>query len=618
MKSRSLLLMSVFAAIGLLSANAHAGDRYWSRVEGLTNVKDFAVCGNTVYAASDNGLFRNTDGADDWEQLRSAPSSLVACDGTRVFWQEVAPDFSKVLYISHDALQTFAQSTGLLNPDPEDLAIAGNIALVATINGVDRSTDGGLTFPGAIPVLWDSGGRYHIEAVWTNGSDCVAAGTGGVLASGIWYSATGDAGTWTHVESVFGQNWLSGNGGDVLVSGARWSGGDEALISEDGGATWTALPSPLWGDVEAHYQRPFASGHRILSRYVWDWFDGSDFIFEATGPYFYDADSGIGNDLGAGYYSDGIPLVAAIVETPEPILLMAERYSEIYPNQHGEVWWYNVTGGWAAGFDLTPPYRTSIDVSPRLMTTTGVASATLSLEAYDNAFGGSPSADQVYLLERVITLNAWFSDWSFYSEWEDAYVVETEGWRPFTTSAQWNLHQTYGAHLVYAWYTDAAGNMTDPAVFAGVTTLPATLQLADAGVHGTYISADAGETFTVTAAGTGGDIDIFHWEPPGGGYADHVANTSGHDSLTFTTVNAGFHTLYLWNYVGSGAFDGTVSLSSSKALADTGSKRGDSQPVSTTGTPELPDVSFSERQDIFSDGFESGNTDAWSDVVGNS
>ena len=128
MRSRSALFVTAFAATSLLVANTHAGDRYWSLVEGLTNVRDFAVCGNTVYAASDNGLFRNIDGAEVWQQLRTAPSDLVACDGNRVFWLEMAPpDYIKVLYISHDALQTVTQSTGLLNPDPEDLAIAGNI-----------------------------------------------------------------------------------------------------------------------------------------------------------------------------------------------------------------------------------------------------------------------------------------------------------------------------------------------------------------------------------------------------------------------------------------------------------------------------------------------------------
>ena len=611
MKPRSLI--SISFCIFLISAlTAGAGDRYWSSVDNLTAVRDFAVCGNTVYASSDNGLFRNTTQADVWQQLRTAPSSLVACDGSRVFWHEVAPDYSDVLYISHDGLQTATLSAGLVNPDPEDLAISGNIALVATINGVDRSTDGGLSFPGAYPVLWDSGGGYHIEAVWTNGSDCVAAGTGGSLASGIWYSAGGDAGTWTRVEDVLGQNWLSGNGGDVLVSGARWSGytGDEALISEDGGATWTALPSPYWGDVEAHYQRPFASGQRIFSRYVYEWYDpGSGlFVTESSGPFFYDADSVTGNDLGAGYYPDGVPLAVAIVEAAEPILLVAE--------QDGALWWYRVSGGWPAGFDFTPPYRASIDVSPRLMTTAGPAPVDLSLEAYDNAYGGSPSADQVYLLEQVFTLNVWFSAWSFYGEWESSFVAETAGWRLFTTSSQWDLHQAHGAHLIHAWYTDAAGNMTDPSVFAGVTTLPATLQLADAGVHGAYIWADAGETFTVTTAGAGGDIDIYHWEPPGGGYADNIANTYSHDSLTFTTANTGFHTLYLWNYVGSGAFDGTVSLGRSSATVPTGSGRGNNQALSMTVAPELSDVSYVDSLGIFRDGFESGNTEAWSAVVG--
>jgi len=73
-----------------------------------------------------------------------------------------------------------------------------------------------------------------------------------------------------------------------------------------------------------------------------------------------------------------------------------------------------------------------------------------------------------------------------------------------------------------------------------------------------------------------------------------------------------------WNFVGSGAFDGTVSLSVSKAAADTksGPAKGSSEPVSTTGTPELSDLSFVERLvKIFGDGFESGDTRQWSASV---
>jgi len=579
-----------------------AGDRYWSPVPGLNDLNDVAVCGTTVYAATADGLLVSQGDPEQWNTLRPGETYLVACSGPKVIWEE-ADGLSSVVYVSHDGLATVTASQGLedsISRGLRDLAIAGDTALVATRWGVDRSTDGGLNFPAAYPVLWESSAGYEITAVWTDGTNCAAAGSGGFAGQGIWYSPSGDSGTWTMVLDIGGQEWLSGDASGTIISGDLYgSVNDSGYISTDSGSSWTQLPF-TWGSTPGHYQRPFLSGTRILSRHVYEEFDpgSGQFITHTNGPYFYDTAQSIGNDMDDSLAWEGEILNQAIVEGPDPFLLIASR--------GGEVWWYRCPGGWPAnGFDFTPPLYPNVNTSPRLGTTPPTA-----------GFGVAPyavGADWMYLEEIHYMLQGTFAANTYY--WSLTWVPgpNSGGWVPFATSQPWTMHPGTGTHSIYAWFADAAGNMTDPAVQSATTTFPQSLVLASGEPWGTFMYAVAGESFAIGGTGPSGDIDVHHWEP-GSTWSDDWAATYDNDTLTFTADTTGYHLIMILNYPGAGSFNGTIvaqpavknsstTVPNDKPSAGMGGNAapGDPPPYHESGGVSL----------IFADGFESGSTDRW-------
>ena len=599
---RAIIVATIMT--GAAVSTALAGDMYWSPVPGLTDVKDFAVCGTTVYAATTTGLFRSQGDPESWEQVRSNGATLVACWGQRVIWEEII-GIDSVVYVSHDGLQSVVAANGLddsIISGLRDLAIAGNTALVATLWGVDRSTDGGLNFPSAYPVLWHSSAGYQITAVWTNGTACAAAGSGGFADAGVWYSATGVKDTWNLVLDIGGMEWLNGDGSsNTLVAGDLYGGVvDGGYISTDAGATWMQLPLSWSGPVTGHYQRPFVSDGRILSRHVYEVFDpdSGQFITYTNGPYIYDTDSGVGNDMDASLSSEAELLNQAIVETIDPYLLVAERA--------GAVYWFRVPGGWpAGGFDFTPPFSPSLDVSPRL-TLAPLTAADLHPSAFDAA--------TMYVQELNAVLTVTHDVNGFHTTLIESPGPTTGGWVPYTTSLPWSPDASNGLHVFFAWYADANGNITDPSVAAGVTVVPETLSLGENGAWGTYLYARAGESFTIGATSASGDIDVHHWEP-GSTMSDDWAATWSNDTLSFTADATGYHLVCLLNYAGSGAFSG--SLTAQTGLKDVGLRVPNDKPaeVSSGDAPaEEPPSYYSIIAEfiIFADGFESGDLAAWS------
>jgi len=602
MNTRVLLIVLAVSVAILVSGSAAAGDMYWSAAPGLAGVNDFAVCGTTVYAATALGLLRSEGDPEDWQVLRAAACTLVACSGTRVIWEE-SEGLSSVVYVSHDSLQTMVAANGLddaIVRGIRDLAIAGDTALVATLWGVDRSVDGGFNFPAAYPVLWDSSAGYQITAVWTNGTKCAAAGTGGFAGQGIWYSATGAFDTWNQVLDVGGQAWLSGSGTSTLVAGSLYADVlDTGYISTDGGASWTQLPLS-WAGVAGHYQRPFVSGARILSRHVYEEFDpGSGlFITHTNGPYLYDTDDAVGNDMDPGLASEEEILNQAIVEGPDPYLLIAER--------DGVVWWFRCPGGWPPnGFDFTPPLMPHVNTSPRIGTTpptTDIGVAPFALEAA-----------WMFLEEAHYVVHGTFEGNCF--TWSLSYSPgpNSGGWVPYATSQPWTLHSGSGTHAVYAWFADAAGNMTDPAVQSATTTFPQSLVLSSGEPWGTLMYALAGESFTIGGTGASGDIDVYHWEP-GSFWSDDWAATYDNDTLSFTADETGYHLILILNYPGAGVFNGTIIAQ--PGLKTRSTKILDPKPAASTVGDLPPDEPLPYHQSaavtlIFSDGFEDGGTGQW-------
>ena len=593
----------VFAAfLVTIASPVRAGDMFWSPVADLAGVNDFAVCGTTVYAATATGLFRSNGDPEHWHQLRAAGATLVACSESRVIWEE-SVGLGSVVYVSHDALQSMVAANGLddaISRGLRDLAIAGDTALVATLWGVDRSTDGGLNFPAAYPVLWESSAGYQITAVWTDGTACAAAGSGGFAGQGIWFSTSGESGTWSLVLSTGGQKWLSGSGPDTIVSGDLYSAGnDPGYISTNGGASWSQLPLS-WGSVAGHYQRPFVSGTRILSRHVWEEFDpvSGQFITHTDGPLFYDTAGGWGNDMDGGLPSEEELRNQAIVEGPDPYLLVAER--------DGAVWWFRSPGGWPpTGFDFTPPLYPAVNSTPRVTTTpptTGVAVA-------PSAVG----ATWMYIQEVFDFLSLSYGPNGFEGTLSTVFGPSTGGWVSYATGMSWEMYPGRGTHTFYAWFADDSGNMTDPSVISGSTNFPETLQLGSGQVWGTWMYARGGESFTIGGNAPGGDLDVYHWEP-GSLWCDDWAATWDNDTLIFTADTTGYHLIVLWNYPGASFFDGVITAQPAAGAVAGGLKN--TKPAQAADVEAPPDEPLPFYQSpvatlIFGDGFEDGTTGQW-------
>jgi len=220
------LIFAITAAIIGTAATTEAGDNFWSPAPGVNSVNEFAVCGTTVYAATETGLFRSDGDSEIWTRLRSNWTTHVACDGPKVIWQEII-GLVNTVFVSHDALQSVALVNGLAGAASsgiQDLAIGGDLALATTYWSVFRSADGGFNFPAAYPVLSESSGGYRLSAVWTNGTACAAAGSGGFAGNGVWHSPSGDIYTWVKVLDIGGQSWLDGSGHSTIISGDKYSG----------------------------------------------------------------------------------------------------------------------------------------------------------------------------------------------------------------------------------------------------------------------------------------------------------------------------------------------------------------------------------------------------------
>jgi hypothetical protein len=189
----------------------------------------------------------------------------------------------------------------------------------------------------------------------------------------------------------------------------------------------------------------------------------------------------------------------------------------------------------------------------------------------------------------------------------------TGGWVPYASSLSWEVYPHHGMHTLYAWFADAAGNITDPAVLSGSATFPQTLQLANGQAWGTWMYAKAGESFTIGGTATGGDIDVHHWEP-GSFWSDDWAATWDNDTLSFTADTTGYHTVIIWNYTGASTFDGAI-IAQPGLKTPTDTRMNTKPAEGEAGDPPPDDAPpFYEFIGplIFSDGFESGGVGHWS------
>lgn len=598
MKKLATLCLAV-TLVSLSDSPAEAGDSYWS-IAPIGSVRELAVCGTTVWAATAGGLFRSNGDPEQWTLVHAGGVSEVACDGSRVIWEQ--DGIPGAVYVSHDAVQTVHLVTSLasvVTAGLRDLAIAGDLALAAEFGGVFRSTDGGLTFASAYPVLWDGTGGYQITAVWTNGSDCVAAGSGGSTASGIWHSATGESGSWTRVLDTWGQRWLNGSDASTLISGDLYGGASTVgYVSQDAGASWTQLPIS-WGTTSGRYNRPAISGSRILGSRHYDVFDpdSGTFIPYCDGPLIYDVDTVAGSDMDGGFPSEERIENVAIVETPDPFLLVGEY--------DGLLWWYRLPGGWPAELDFEPPSPGGVTATPRLAARAEPGSASLSLTA--------SGASWMWLAESLYRLTASHSSGMISAQLHLSHLPSQLGWQPFSGNTTFDLGFAHGLHGIHAWFSDDRGNMTDPSVFAAMTTVPSPTRIFEGGCAAFLLYGGAGQSFTVGAsAGGGGDVDVAYFGADGG--TQQACSIGVNDTLSFVTTGSGFHQVYLCNWQGYGTFEGSISAARGASSTATSALTRTRSYTGNLALSEPEGMAFHVLADalIFVNGFEAGDTGGWS------
>lgn len=593
-----------------------AGDLYWSSLD-FVNPYDVDVCGTTVYVASQGGLYRTWGDPEQWQQVWPGEVSRVACDGGTVLFVP-GREWEGPLMVSHDNLQTAHAATGLdafMYLGIEDLDVAGTNAVVAFDHGVLRSTDGGDSFS-IYAVLWESSGDYDLKAVWTDGSACATAGSGGYT-YGIWYSATCERDTFSVVAAVGGQNWLSASG-DTLISGSYYTDEIQTFghVSTDGGASWSPVP---WypGQVNPDFNRPFLSGSLILSSTSYEVYEPAvdDFVGHLDGLYLTDLDTLEGTDMQDGYPDSDEIWFHAIVDTPDPWLLIAESLDAWAPISPAQLRWLRSPGGWPSPLDLAPPTAGSLTAAPSLATLAQAPSASLTLSA--------DGASRTRLVAGRYTLS---SDWIDNTIWVDTelQLLDVGGdWEPYGSFRSVPFDGVPGQYVFHAWFADDRGFMSDPSVWDATTVLPATLTLGEHQCVGYWLYAEQGESFTFGAAspGGGGDLDILWWWVPGYGWAGFSTAAGANDVLNVTAPADGFYDLFLCNYPGNGTFSGALVASGgrSEIPLDLGTLPQNTPPSGTD--VELSDgaTSFGDwlqvYSSVFADDFESGGTSQWSAAV---
>ncbi len=245
------------------------------RSEGITdrsaNALAFDASARTLYVATDNGVFRSSDGAERWAQAREGLGMK-----TRINALALDPANPRVLYASN-GLDVFRSADGaaMWTPIRKDFqvntSIGGLFGLVVVPGtpetvfvGVDRflwrSAEGNTTFEKcctSIPLA-------RVQAmVYDPSTKAVYAGTDG---EGVWKSADGGV-SWVEARAGLSnanvQALVIDPSSPATLYAATWKKG--VYRTSDGGKSWTRVGGdPPHPDVMALALDPAGPGRVIV------------------------------------------------------------------------------------------------------------------------------------------------------------------------------------------------------------------------------------------------------------------------------------------------------------------------------------------------------------------
>lgn len=198
-------------------------------------VEDFAVYGNTIYAATYGGVLQSTNGTD-WEHtswgLMEGDIQSVAATSTKIF----AGTWGDGIYIKDAAGGIWQHCSQLTNISVQCFAVIGNNVFAGTYStGVWLSTDNGANWTQVNNGLTGS----QVECFAVKGTDIFA----GVEGGGVFRS-TNNGANWTSANAGLPSDSpisLAVNGNDLYVG--LWANG--IYTSPNDGQGWLPFGDPV-------------------------------------------------------------------------------------------------------------------------------------------------------------------------------------------------------------------------------------------------------------------------------------------------------------------------------------------------------------------------------------
>ena len=179
--------------------------------------------------------------------------------------------------------------------------------------------------------------------------------------------------------------------------------------------------------------------------------------------------------------------------------------------------------------DTLPPHIVALTITAQLVVTT-TPEVMLHLVAQDEP-GGS-GLRWVYLAEYVMVARSWM-------------LAQTSDWQPFATSLSWQLAPCGGAHYLYVWVADTAGNISPEPADLLVNYLPASDRVGQGQARVYRFPLAAGQTLSATLTPIPpGDADLYLWALDGSLLASSTA--AGPDQLSYTAVEEGLFQLEVY------------------------------------------------------------------------
>ncbi|MFA5834679.1 MAG: T9SS type A sorting domain-containing protein [Bacteroidota bacterium] len=249
----------------------------WSAVNtGLTNIQTLYVSGVYIFAGTSGGAFISTNNGSSWTAINGVSGEIVSAfvvSGTNLF---VGTSVGGVYVSTNNGSNWTAINNGLINKHVLSLFISGTNLFAGTDLGVFLSTDYGASW-----TLRNTGLTHSVNAIMVSGSNLIAGSYDGV------YLSQNDGLNWTKSSTgaLYVNTFIACD--NCLFSGSYYYG---VSISTNNGSSWMAVNNglPQYEPYKSHVSALAANGTNLFVGTVGDGVflssnNGADWISVSSG-----------------------------------------------------------------------------------------------------------------------------------------------------------------------------------------------------------------------------------------------------------------------------------------------------------------------------------------------